>query len=66
MLEFMTTQKETSGNILSTVFLCKIVGETKHGTKIDEIKSFAEAKTKMEIVFDHGKPVEDAFAMLRN
>ena len=23
-------------------------------------------KQKMEIVFDHGKPVEDAFAMLRN
>ena len=54
-------------HVVSIAFLCKIVaGETKPGTKVDEVKSFSEAEIKkVEIAFDHKKTVIDAFSILK-
>ena len=39
----------------------------KNGAEVDAVKSFSEAETnKLEIAFDHGKTVEDAFFLLKN
>ncbi len=53
-------------HVVSIAFLCKIVdGEIKPGDKVDAVKAFSETETKnLEIAFDHGKTVEDAFAVL--
>jgi ADP-ribose pyrophosphatase YjhB (NUDIX family) len=55
-------------HVISIAFLCKIEdGETKAGAKVDAVNSFSEEETKnLDIAFDHGKTVEDAFSMLKN
>ena len=61
-------ERDPREHVISIAFLCKIVnGETKPGAKVDAVNSFSEAETKnLEIAFDHEKPVEDAFSMLKN
>ena len=61
-------ERDPREHIISIALLCKIAdGETKPGAKVDAVKSFSEAETKnLEIAFDHGKSVEDAFSLLKN
>ena len=61
-------ERDPREHIISIAFLCKIMdGETKPRAKVDAVKSFSEAETKnLEIAFDHGKTVEDAFSMLKD
>jgi ADP-ribose pyrophosphatase YjhB (NUDIX family) len=61
-------ERDPREHVVSIAFLCKIVdGETKPGAKVDEVKSFSKAEIKkLDIAFDHEKPVEDAFSSLRD
>jgi ADP-ribose pyrophosphatase YjhB (NUDIX family) len=61
-------ERDPREHVISIAFLCKIAdGETKPGAKVEAVNSFSEAETKkLEIAFDHGKTVEDAFSMLKN
>jgi ADP-ribose pyrophosphatase YjhB (NUDIX family) len=61
-------ERDPREHVISIAFLCKIAdGETKPGAKVEAVNNFSEAETKkLEIAFDHGKTVEDAFSMLKN
>jgi ADP-ribose pyrophosphatase YjhB (NUDIX family) len=61
-------ERDPREHVISIAFLCKITeGEPKPGAKVDAVNSFSEAETKnLEIAFDHGKTVEDAFSLLEN
>jgi ADP-ribose pyrophosphatase YjhB (NUDIX family) len=61
-------ERDPREHVISIAFLCRIVaGETKAGEKVEEVKGFSEPETKkLEIAFDHGKAVADAFAELSN
>jgi ADP-ribose pyrophosphatase YjhB (NUDIX family) len=55
-------------HVISIAFLCKIVaGKSEAKEKVEEVKDFSKAETKrLEIAFDHGETVADAFAKLGN
>ena len=59
-------ERDPREHVVSLAFLCKIVdGETKPGANVDSVKSFSKTEIKtLEIAFDHGKTIEDAFAII--
>ena len=59
-------ERDPREHVVSIAFLCKIVdGEAKPGANVDSVKSFSKTEIKnLEIAFDHGKTIADAFAII--